>query len=183
VNMIKMSENLPFFKYHPNPIETGNVIASEDICLCCNQKRGYIYQSSIYTPQDLDGSVCPWCIANGSAAKKFEATFSDDYILVESGISDDIIEEVTKRTPSYISWQQEVWLIHCKDVCEFHGDAEEKETKNLDTDTIRTFCFENEIKDEVGDLTLKNYQKGGNPAIYKFVCRHCNEVKLYFDCT
>lgn len=178
-----MSESLPFFKYHPNPLETGNITVSNDICLCCNNKRGYIYQSSIYTSQDLVGSVCPWCIANGSAAEKFEAIFSDDSILVEEGISPEIIEEVTKKTPGYISWQQETWLTHCKDVCEFHGDAEEKEIENLDSETIHRFFFENEIRDEVGEIILKSYQKGGNPAIYKFVCRHCKEVKFYFDCT
>ncbi len=178
-----MSESLPYFKYHPNPIETENIKPSEDSCICCEQKRGYTYEASIYTSEDLERSVCPWCIANGSAAEKFDATFSDGYALVENGISEEIIEEVTKRTPSYISWQQEVWLTHCKDVCEFHGDADEEEIRNFDAETFQRFCFENEIKDEVGELILKNYQKGGNPAIYKFICRHCCEVKHHFDCT
>lgn len=178
-----MTEPLPFFKYHPNPIETGNIKESEETCLCCNDRRGYIYQASIYTEQDIEGSVCPWCIADGSAAEKFDAEFSDDYSLSEDEISEEIIEEVIKRTPSYISWQQEVWLTHCKDVCAFHGDADKEELKNLDDEAFNGFCFENEIEDETGKMLIKNYQKGGNPAIYKFVCLHCEQIRFYFDYT
>lgn len=178
-----MSEELPFFKYHPNPIETENIKASEDVCLCCNRKRGFIYQASIYTKLDLEGSVCPWCISDGSAAEKFEAVFSDDYPLIKNEITEEIIREVVERTPGFITWQQEVWLTHCKDVCEFHGDLSKKEAKELDESAIKKFCVENHLNEDDGKEIIQYYEKGGNPAIYKFVCRHCGEIKLYTDCT
>jgi uncharacterized protein CbrC (UPF0167 family) len=36
---------------------------------------------------------------------------------------------------------------------------------------------------EHGRDFIKYYERGGDPAIYKFVCRHCGEVKLYTDFT
>jgi uncharacterized protein len=178
-----MPQSLPFFKYHPNPIETENIVLSNEVCLCCNQKRGYIYKSSIYTAQDLEGSVCPWCIADGIAAEKFEADFSDDYPLLRNNIPFEIVAEVTKRTPGFISWQQEVWLSHCGDACEFHGDLPKQEAKNMSEKVIEKFALDNELNIEDAKDIVKYYEKGGNPAIYKFVCRHCGEVLLHTDCT
>lgn len=179
----EMSESLPFFKYHPNPIETGNIEESNKICACCEKARTYIYIASIYSTFDLDESICPWCIADGSAAEKFDAVFSDDHPLLQNGISDEIVREVVTRTPGFISWQQEVWLSHCQDACEFHGDLSKQEAKNLEEETIKKFCIENGLHDEDGREIIKDYEKGGNPAIYKFVCRHCGEIKLYTDFT
>lgn len=175
-----MSEDLPFFKYHPNPLKTESVKVSDESCICCQKQRGYIYNSSIYTAQKISGSVCPWCISDGSAAEMFDATFSDDYMLLEEGISEEIVNEVTKRTPSYNSWQQEVWLTHCKDVCEFHGDVSEQEIKNLDEETFQRFRFESEMKEEVLKSIIENYPFG-SACIYKFVCRHCGEVKYHLE--
>lgn len=176
-----MSETLPFFKYHPNPIETGNVKSSDEICACCENARGFIYTASVYSTHDLDESICPWCIADGSAAEKFDATFNDSGL--GSNISNKIIEEISKRTPGYESWQSDIWLYHCEDGCEFHGDLSKQEAKNLEVEAIKKFCIENDLNEEDGREIIQYYEKGGNPAIYKFVCRHCGEIKFYTDCT
>ncbi|REJ66450.1 MAG: hypothetical protein DWQ31_14945 [Planctomycetota bacterium] len=31
---------LPVFKYHPDPLDTGAIAASDAICACCGQSRG-----------------------------------------------------------------------------------------------------------------------------------------------
>jgi uncharacterized protein CbrC (UPF0167 family) len=178
-----MSETLPFFKYHPNPIETGNLKLSDKICACCEKARGYIYIASVYSTYDLDESICPWCIADGSAAEKFNATFSDAHPLWKSGIPEEVIQEVVKKTPGFITWQQEVWLSHCNDACEFHGDLAKQEAKYLEDEAIKKFCIENDLDEEDGREIVQYYEKGGDLAIYKFVCRHCGEIKLYTDCS
>src|SRR5215472_4183672 len=122
---------LPEFRYHPDPIATGTVKPSEKTCRSCDQSRGYIYTASVYAEEDLDEQICPWCIADGSAAAKFDATFSDADPLAGAGIDSSIIEQVTKRTPGYVSWQQEEWLTCCKDACAFHGDADGEELEEL----------------------------------------------------
>ena len=93
--------------------------------------RGYIYTASVYAPGWYRDCICPWCIADGSAAEKFEAMFSDDHPLAQAGVPDAVIEEVTRRTPGFNSWQQEEWLSCCGDACEFHGDAPRSELQAL----------------------------------------------------
>ena len=34
---------------------------------------------------------------------------------------DEMLDELVKRTPGYRGWQQEVWLAHCNEPCEFIG--------------------------------------------------------------
>lgn len=180
-----MSEILPNFKYHPNPLETGNIKLSNKICACCEKARGYIYTASVYSTHDLHESICPWCIADGSAAENFSANFNDCSNCVKlPNISDEIISEIFERTPGYESWQGNILLYHCDDGCEFHGDLSNQEAKELNEIAIQKFCFENNLEEEeLGKEFIQYYEKGGNPAIYKFVCRHCGEIKLYTDFT
>ena len=111
-------EPLPTFRYHPDPIASGSIEESEVECLCCGRARGYIYTGPTYAEEDLDESLCPWCIADGSAAEKFEAQFVDEENF-DDDIPDKVVEEVTERTPSYSGWQQEVWPTCCDDATAF----------------------------------------------------------------
>jgi len=174
---------LPKFRYHPDPIATGSVKPSDKECRSCEQARGYIYTASVYAEETLDEEICPWCIADGSAAENFLATFSDDISLLDAEISDDIIEEVTMRTPGFESWQSEVWLTCCEDACEFHGDATKKDLQALDEDAVEEMleAWDWEMSD--WKELVKNYQPKGDPAVYKFVCRHCGEARYNMDCS
>lgn len=128
-------------------------------------------------------SVCPWCIADGSAAEKFDGVFTDGYPLSREGIPEPIIEEVTKRTPGYNSWQEDEWLACCNDACEFHGDVGTDEMAALSLDAIRSI-FEDSRLDEAWISEFRvGYKPGGNPAIYKWRCRHCEGLKFYADFT
>jgi uncharacterized protein CbrC (UPF0167 family) len=84
--------DFPTFKYHPNPVETGSIEASPEVCECCNIARGYIATGIIYAKDDID-NICPWCIFDGSASEKFNGTFVDDYPLENAGIDNFIISE------------------------------------------------------------------------------------------
>ena len=174
---------IPEFRYHPNPITTGNVQPSETVCLCCGRNRGYIYMASVYSRETLNEAICPFCIADGSAAEKFNAVFSDDYPLYEAGISSEIVDEVTQRTPGFISWQQEVWLTCCKDACEFHGDAPKTELRELEGESLERFLSEIEWSEAEWKDFVPHYEAGGNPAVYKFVCRHCKRPLYGMDFT
>lgn len=65
---------LPEFKFHPDPLNTGAIKPNDDACACCEESRGYAYTGSIYC-RSRAATICPWCIADGSAAEKFRATF------------------------------------------------------------------------------------------------------------
>jgi len=58
---------LPVFKYHRDPLQSGSVAKSPESCRCCGKQRGYIYQGPAYSEEELEKALCPWCIADGSA--------------------------------------------------------------------------------------------------------------------
>jgi uncharacterized protein CbrC (UPF0167 family) len=137
--------------------------------------RGYIYTASVYAEADLNESICPWCIADGSAAEKFTAAFADSQPLGEAGIPDEVIEQVTKRTPGYTSWQQEHWMCCCNDACEFHGDAPKMELRSLVGEARDSLLSDLGLDEEDWESFVDNYEPGGDPAVYKFICRHCEK--------
>ncbi|BDU41126.1 conserved hypothetical protein [Vibrio nigripulchritudo MADA3029] len=167
-----MPVTLPSFRYHPDPVGTGAVIASEAKCDCCDRQRGYVYRASFYSTFEVH-HLCPWCIADGAAASKYQGAFVDDYPLMEAGLSLAIVNEVAERTPGYVSWQQEVWQCHCDDACEFHGDAEPHEVKAMRGDMLEQFLTTHQIDAVLWERLAQSYVKGGDMAIYKFRCRHC----------
>jgi uncharacterized protein CbrC (UPF0167 family) len=173
--------SLPEFRYHPDPISTGSIKASEATCVCCDQARGYIYAANTYCEEDLEEALCPWCIADGSAAAKFDATFSDDNSLLEADISVEIVEEVTRRTPGFTSWQQELWQTCCDDACEFHGDATKANLKALKGKSLEEILEQMDCDKEEWTEFLKIYEPGSSPAVYHFVCRHCKKPKYAVD--
>ena len=178
-----MPETLPQFRYHPAPLLTGVIEESPKNCACCSRPRWFIYVGPVYGEADLDSQLCPWCIADGSAATKLGASFADSYPLERAGIAHAIVEEVNLRTPSYVSWQQESWLTHCADACEFHGDASIDDVASASEETKAAWRHEYELDDTAWVHITEHYQPKGDQAFYKFVCRHCGLVQLGWDCS
>lgn len=176
-----MKEILPKFKYHPDPVATGALSPGDATCECCGEARGYVYAAAVYASEDVE-VVCPWCIADGSLERKFDAMLNDGHPLRLAGVPSEIIREVTRRTPGYISWQQDSWIACCNDACEFHGDAPEDEIQSLDDEGLTALSVESGFS--IADLReiIPRYQPGGSPAFYKFVCRHCSRVRYNGDC-
>lgn len=172
---------LPIFKYHPDPIATGAIEKTKASCECCGKSRGFRATSTIYSIHEVE-TICPWCIADGSAAKTFDGSFSDSHPLLSDEIDKEIVKEVCERTPSFISWQQERWLSHCNDACEFHGDAEKSDLVDLQNKNLDQFLANEYITAKVWSIILQSYDKGGDTAIYKFKCRVCGENQFYADC-
>lgn len=173
---------LPLFIYHPDPVATGSVEASETRCLCCGRERGYIYTAPVYAEEELDEQICPWCIADGSAARRFGATYTDDHPLIEAGLPESIIEEVTQRTPGFHSWQAEEWKCCCNDACEYHGNACRDHLLALDGSALEQFLSATKwTPEQWTEFVSDVYAPGGSPAFYRFVCRGCNESKIAWD--
>lgn len=200
-----MNEQLPKFKYHPDPIKTGSIVKSEQPCWCCNQKRGYLSALGGYTEFEFDEEllndfieeqshlnlrpnllVCPWCIHDGSAAKKWKAHFTPVDEMMYPDLSDEIIEELQERTPSFVARQEERWLVHCNDGCEFHGDATVEDLRELTWEEVQQIEDIQHLVDNVEEWEdfLNNVYapKSGDKGFYKFVCRHCRKKLYYWDC-
>jgi uncharacterized protein len=121
---MEKTDPLPVFRYHPDPLKTGSVVVAADApCLGCSRIRGYIYTGPVFTSRNfpLEHHLCPWCIADGSAAREFAATFNDTG--ETDGIGDAARKEVETRTPGFTAWQQERWLSCCGDAAAFLGAA------------------------------------------------------------
>jgi uncharacterized protein CbrC (UPF0167 family) len=112
-----MSVGLPFFRYHPDPVASGSIREAAETCACCERNRGWVYTANFYTAREVDGPFCPWCIADGSAAERFEGEFADSVGL--DGVTEDVLYEVTRRTPGFHAWQDPHWLVHCRTAAAF----------------------------------------------------------------
>jgi uncharacterized protein len=105
-----MSQDLPTFRYHPDPIATGSVEPSETVCIVCGRARRYVYTGVPSCEDDVEeGVICPWCIADGSAHARFDAEFTDTfgigYGFGWDDVSQDIKEEIAYRTLGFCGWQ------------------------------------------------------------------------------
>ncbi len=172
---------LPIFTYHPDPLATGSVRLGSERCACCGRERGYVYTASVYGDNDLEGQLCPWCIADGSAAEKFGASFSDGQSLAQAGVPETVIAEVTQRTPGYNSWQQDEWLACCGDACEFQGGPTRQRLALLDPTAVSQFLTATGWTPEQWQEFAAGYEPGGNPEMYHFVCRACRKDKFGWD--
>src|SRR5438270_13873972 len=107
--MDEMAEPMPLFRYHPDPISTGSVVASSAGCLVCGLVRGFIYTGPVYALDEVIDGLCPWCISDGTAAAKFDAEFTDAALGAPREIPASVVDELCHRTPGYSSWQQDRW--------------------------------------------------------------------------
>lgn len=171
---------LPRFPYHPDPIATGAIKASEAACACCGRARGYVYNGGPYSIRDdLDDRICPWCIADGSAARTLDATFVQS---TEESLPRGVETRLFERTPGYESWQGERWLVHHGDACEFHGDATLADLNALTAAEEAAFLRENDfLADEWPDLKVNHDPQASSLGIYKFRCRRCGTIRLGVD--
>ncbi|MFT3890306.1 MAG: CbrC family protein [Anaerolineales bacterium] len=176
---------LPFFKYHPEPLRTGSVRPSQDKCKCCGQIRGYIYIGPVYARQEYLKCICPWCIADGSAHKKFNAEFTDSMGIGGFGrwekVSELIIEEIVSRTPGFASWQSENWFTHCGDAAAFLGPVGYKELKEYGVDAIEAIRISSFVPENEWEQYLKILDKDGSPVAFLFKCLHCGMYGGYVD--
>ena len=172
--------NLPNLKYHPDPLKTGSIVPSEQTCSCCGLARGYKYNATIYAVEEVD-VICPWCIADGAAAARYDGSFVDDEPLEAEGLPQSVIDEVCTRTPGYNSWQQEVWRSHCNDACEFHGDATVEEVSQLSGESLAELLADEMIKPQAWPKLRNAYTPGGATSIFRFQCRHCGKAIYALD--
>jgi uncharacterized protein len=176
----------PHFKYHPNAYKLNLFEKEDGICSICNEQRDLKYVCSFYSVDEPD-YICPWCIANGAAAQKYNGEYND-YASVEgvsanpnipSTIDAQCLDEICMRTPSYHSWQQEVWLIHCNEPCKFIGYANSEMLQPI-WDEVKADIEDNGYPME---LIQHHLTIDGDLAGYLFQCLHCKQHRLHLDCS
>jgi len=177
---------LPVFRYHPDPIASGSIIESDERCHCCGVQRGFIYRASVYWEGRWTPALCPWCIADGAAHKKYDASFNDTSNLEGNGIAANIVDEVAHRTPSFPSWQQERWLACCADAAAFLDRAGYAEIQarhpKFEGPIMKYFVDDLGLDREVAGRLLRELRVDlGGPTVCIFECLHCKSQKAYID--
>jgi uncharacterized protein CbrC (UPF0167 family) len=178
---------VPNFTYYTPAALLAVTEASDAACDVCGQARGIRYTGPFYSIAD-DPCICPHCIADGSAAKRFDGQFNDIVIEWEDAIinqeaakiSPTAVDELLHRTPGYISWQGNTWMFHCADGAVFEGDAFSDEIDNASEATRLHWEAANGLAwDRVMHPSVR-YQHMG---VYRFKCRHCELVMFHWDRT
>lgn len=142
-------------------------------CAACGLVRGYIYTGAVYSTEELDDRICPWCIADGSAHLKFDAEFTDsegvgDYVLPKT-LDESIVGEVAFRTPGFAGWQQERWLSCCGDAAAFLGHVGHSEIMSKWIDAIPS------LQDDCG-LEVRSERNSSNIST-----RTTDQPRTYFS--
>lgn len=173
-----MKNNIPVFKYHPDPFATGVFRELEEpaACPCCGKETDVVYEGPFYCVDEVE-HLCPGCIASGAAAEKFDGEFQD------SASTDEVddparLDELVHRTPGYCGWQQEYWRAHCDDFCAFVGYVGYEDLKALGV-------LEEVLEDpNLDDWIQENLEDLGNGSLqgYLFRCLHCGKHLLHVDC-
>src|SRR5690606_27521993 len=148
-------------------------------CPTCGQGRNYVYEGPFYSIEDVQG-LCPWCIKDGSAAKKYDGAFQDA-ASCEPVENPEFLIELTTRTPGYSGWQQERWLSHCGDFCaqtDYVGWEEIKHLKDEFMDDLDEIKSDHRLTQQELEKYLIN---NGSMQGYLFQCLHCGQHRLTVD--
>ncbi len=178
-----MSEELPGFPYHPDPLSTGAVVASGTTCVCCGRARGFIYAGPVYAVEELSHLLCPWCIADGSAAAKYDADFIGDPI--GDDVPLEVVMSVDACTPGFSSWQHPQWFFHCGDGAAFMGAVGAAELVAFPDarEELRSEADAWGWSAEAVESYLGALDKDSQPTGYLFMCRTCGRYMAYADST
>jgi len=176
---------LPVFRYHPDPIASGSIVASANTCRVCGEARGYVYSIAPYSEaDDLEEAICPWCIANGAAHDKFDAYFVDPAVFPDELVM-TIAEEVSYRTPGYAAWQSEVWPVCCADATAFIGPTGITEIRSgnyeLEGMLMGYVVHEMKISGGAAMRLIDSLNKDKGPTAYVFQCLHCGTYQFHID--
>lgn len=176
---------LPSFRYHPDPVATGAFEPVTITCVCCSTVRAWRYTVPAYGTRDLRDTLCPWCIADGSAAERFDVVFTD---LGSSGSLPDlgntrVRDEIERRTPGFSGWQQERWLFHCDDAAAFMGSGGWDDVRHLPgavSDLRAQVADWGFAADEI-DAFTESLDVDGSPVAHLFRCLTCSRHLAYAD--
>ena len=175
---------LPTFRYHPDPLASGSITASDAECRRCRRSRGYIYTGPVYSETDLAEAFCPWCIADGSASREFGATFVGSKAFPLE-LSAPVVAEVRERTPGYDTWQSEEWPACCNGATAFlapAGIADIRKTwPELEGGILGHIVYNMGVSGGAATRLLESLNRDTGPTLYLFRCLDCGEYHFHID--
>lgn len=175
---------LPTFRYHPDPLASGSIVEADRPCVVCGQRRGYLYDVTPYGEAEDVEDICPWCIADGSAHEELDVTFVDADVLADA-VSEEVLTEVTCRTPGFANWQGDEWPTCCDDATAFLKPVGIKEVRQDHYEweglLMGHIVHEMQISGGAAMHLLGSLDRDSGPTAYAFQCLNCNRMHFYID--
>ena len=173
----ELLQSLPHFIYHPDPLSTGAFVEGEaKLCPSCGKESNIYYNLMPYCIDNIK-NLCPFCIANGLATKKFDAEFVQD-AEGQGELDPEKDQLLFCQTPGYSSWQGENWLSCCQDYCAYLGTVGTKELKEMGI--AEQVLADYEERGEYQDIE-EYLVKDGSLCGYLFRCLHCQKYQIWVD--
>ena len=94
-----------------------------------------------------------------------------------SSIDEKLLDEICSRTPSYVSWQQQVWLVHCNEPCKFIHYA----TSALLEPILPEVLEDIEHSGMPLEWVQHHLTEESDFSGYLFQCVHCGKHRLHLD--
>jgi len=174
-----MAEDVPDFPYYADPLADGCFEQRAITCEVCGQQRDWVYVGVMYT-EDEPESICPWCIADGRAAARFDGTFQD--VSFADAASRESIDAVLTRTPSVATWNPIDWPDHCGECCTYMGDFQLEQHRHL----LSLQTVQEDLAGIGGEIQLSPEElpqlaENGSLWLRLFKCRLCGVYRLALD--
>jgi uncharacterized protein CbrC (UPF0167 family) len=165
-------------------VASGSIIVSDAQCRCCRQARGYIYTGPVYSATELEDAFCPWCIADGSAHREFDASFVDNEAFALD-VPEPVVGEISERTPGYDTWQSQEWPACCNDATAFLGPAGivdiRTSYRDLEGSVLSHIIYNMSISGGAATRLLESLNRETGPTAYIFKCIGCGEFQFHID--
>lgn len=169
-------KELPAFEYFFDPYGHHAFIQEDMLCDCCSAVSSYHHVALSNLDDGDEVHICPACVADGSAAKKFDLVFNE----IDEDVSPAVRDIIEHKTPGISSWQQQSWEVHCKDACIYLGQADAQDLANASNSNKASWM------DDFG-RSVDDWEQfiEGRPnedfVVDKYQCRHCGETVLVYD--
>lgn len=178
-----MTEPLPTFRFHPDPVQSGAVEASTATCSVCARARGFVYTGPCYVEDDFDAVLCPWCIADGSAFQRFAVTFAE--VSPGPGFDLQTADEIEERTPGFATWNPIDWPVCCKTPMAYlepvgHAELAARHAELAAALPARV-AKEFAIAPDEATAVCERLHRDHAPTAHVFRCLHCRTPRVVLD--
>lgn len=199
---------LPTFTWYPDPVAGGAFRETTEPCPCCGEVRGWGYTLTPFCVGESPENLCPWCIADGSAARRYAsddgrpADFTGDLfeVLRDAGgritrlanpfvdpstVPAEQREELATRTPRFLTWQEPQWLACCSTPAQYLGQPTGAELQDLDDPDNVLECLQVSSYWDADRARAEERLAMVNPeaseVVYLFRCPECGRHLAYSD--
>jgi uncharacterized protein CbrC (UPF0167 family) len=122
-----MSDDKPFFRFHPGAYERGAFIASRAACDVCERPSVWLYDSSIYIA-GAKPAVCARCVADGKLTEFLDGEHGMHDAEFGGEVDDELADEVMQRTPGFSTFNGFEWPVLGGKPMVFVGHGDEGDT-------------------------------------------------------